>query len=127
MPLIEIINITLLAFSVGILALMGISYLVYRYRETSQKELTKNPIKQEKVDLIPKEIKAHEKPVRTYTVTNKIISKYQIIRTYDPSVPTGKNPNHITEKFLVVNNISASSKKTHSPKFIYLVSSTSNR
>ncbi len=130
MPLIEIINITLLAFSVGLLALMGISYLVYRYRETIQKPLVQDP--NTKMQFIPKEIKSIQKPLVTTEIKTKGVSRYQIIKTYNQSPPLEKKQNNTTDKFLVVNkNIAskntASLRKTHSPKFIYLVTSPSNR
>lgn len=125
MPLIEIINITLLAFSIGLLALMGISYLIYRFRETYQ-----SPVKQNNktiVQLLPKEIKSTEK---TQTLQDKKpleVFRYQIIKTYTQSIPFERRSSNTTEKFLVVNKNVPSLRKTHSPKFIYLVTSPSNR
>ncbi|BDQ02542.1 hypothetical protein [Ignavibacterium sp.] len=125
MPLIEIINITLLAFSVGLLALMGISYLVYRYRESSNKSVKQNV--NDNLKLIPKEIKEIEKPTVTTEKKSTSVSRYQIIKTYTQSVPLEKKTTNAAEKFLVVNKNISSLRKTHSPKFIYLVTSPSNR
>ncbi|MFN3693398.1 MAG: hypothetical protein ACK4UV_00190 [Ignavibacterium sp.] len=125
MPLIEIINITLLAFSVGLLALMGISYLVYRYRESVQKPVIENSNAKEQ--LITKEIKTTEKQSEPAQVKNNIVLRYQIVKTYSQSIPFEKKQKIEAEKFLVVNKNIPSLRKTHSPKFIYLVSSPSNR
>lgn len=125
MPLIEIINITLLAFSVGLLALMGISYLVYRYRETYPKPIKQNSDKNLK--LIPKEIITTEKPVVAIERKTPSVSKYQIIKTYTQSRPLENRVSDTTEKFLVINKNVPALRKTHSPKFIYLVTSPSNR
>lgn len=124
MPLIEIINITLLAFSVGLLALMGISYLVYRYRETSQKKVSHS--EQIPVKITPKIIKVPSSVESNEKIHSKKISRYQIIKTYSQTrnLET-KTP--LTEKFIVINKTAPSLKRTHSPKFIYLVTSTSNK
>lgn len=124
MPLIEIINITLLAFSVGLLALMGISYLVYRYRESSQKKVSHS--EQIPVKITPKVIKVPYSVESNEKLHSKKISRYQIIKTYSQTrnLET-KTP--LTEKFIVINKTAPSLKRTHSPKFIYLVTSTSNK
>jgi hypothetical protein len=124
LPLIEIINITLLAFSVGLLALMGISYLVYRYRETSQKKVSHS--EQIPVKITPKIIKVPSSVESNEKIHSKKISRYQIIKTYSQTrnLET-KTP--LTEKFIVINKTAPSLKRTHSPKFIYLVTSTSNK
>jgi len=124
LPLIEIINITLLAFSVGLLALMGISYLVYRYRESSQKKVSHS--EQIPVKVTPKVIKVPYGVESNEKIHSKKISRYQIIKTYSQTrnLET-KTP--LTEKFVVINKTAPSLKRTHSPKFIYLVTSTSNK
>lgn len=124
MPLIEIINITLLAFAVGLLALMGISYLVYRYRESNQKQASHS--EQKTVKITPKEIKALNSSESDDKKSSKKVSRYQIIKTYSQArnLET-KTP--ITEKFIVINKTAPSLKRTHSPKYIYLVTSTSNK
>jgi hypothetical protein len=124
LPLIEIINITLLAFSVGILALMGISYLVYRYRESNQKQAGYS--EQKTVKISPKEIKVLNSSVSEDKKSTKNVSRYQIIKTYSQTrnLET-KTP--LTEKFIVINKTAPSLKRTHTPKYIYLVTSTANK
>jgi len=124
LPLIEIINITLLAFSVGLLALMGISYLVYRYRESNQKQASHS--EQKTVKITPKEIKVLNSSESDDKKSFKKVSRYQIIKTYSQTrnLET-KTP--ITEKFIVINKTAPSLKRTHSPKYIYLVTSTANK
>lgn len=124
MPLIEIINITLLAFSVGLLALMGISYLVYRYRESNQKQASH--FEQKTVKITPKEIKVLNSSESDDKKSFKKVSRYQIIKTYSQTrnLET-KTP--IIEKFIVINKTAPSLKRTHSPKYIYLVTSTANK
>ena len=124
MPLIEIINITLLAFSVGLLALMGISYLVYRYRDSNYMQA--NYSEQNLVKITPKEIKVSDSSESNYRKSQKKVSKYQIINTYSRT-KNFETKTPTTEKFIVINKTVPSLKKTHSPKFIYLVTSTPNK
>lgn len=124
MPLIEIINITLLAFSVGLLALMGISYLVYRYRDSNYKQASYS--EQNLVKIAPKEIKVQDSSESNDKKSTKKVSRYQIINTYSRT-KNFQTKTPTTEKFIVINKTAPSLKKTHSPKFIYLVTSTANK
>lgn len=124
MPLIEIINITLLAFSVGLLALMGISYLIYRYRDSNYKQASYS--EQNLVKITPKEIKVPVSSESNDKKSSKKVSRYQIINTYYQT-KNFKTKTPATEKFIVINKTAPSLKKTHSPKFIYLVTSTANK
>lgn len=125
MPLIEIINITILAFSIGLLALIGISYLVYRYRETTKK--TVDQINKSKEQLFPQGIARVESSTNSSTKTTKSIPRYQIIKTYTHSSIPENNKETTAEKYFVVNRNLPSIKRTHSPKIIYLVTSPSRR
>ncbi|MGQ9797731.1 MAG: hypothetical protein ACUVRG_00315 [Ignavibacterium sp.] len=124
MPLIEIINITLLAFSVGLLALMGISYLVYRYRDSNYKQASYS--KQNLVKITSKEIKVSDSSKSNNKKSPRKVSRYQIVNTYSRT-KNFETKTPATEKFIVINKTAPSLKKTHSPKFIYLVTSTVNK
>ncbi len=125
MPLIEIINITIFAFSIGLLALIGISYLVYRYRETTKK--TVDQINKSKEQLFHQDITSVESSTNSNTKKTKSIPRYQIIKTYTHSSIPENNKETTAEKFFVVNRNLPSIKRTHSPKTIYLVTSPSKR
>lgn len=113
MPLIEIINITLLAFSVGLLSLMGISYLVYRYKESShQKSIYKENIS---FQVTPKENIKLDIQTLEDELKSKNNTAFYLAKTYFIQPTLNK------EKFSVVNKNIPSLKRTHSPKFIYLV------
>ncbi|MBI5661375.1 MULTISPECIES: hypothetical protein [Ignavibacterium] len=114
MPLIEIINITLLAFSVGLLALMGISYLVYRYRESTNHPEIQNQIK-------PKDILITEKKVLQVEFNPDNNFRYPSDRS------NLKQPHVQKEKYSVINKNIPSLRKTHSPKVISLVTSSSKK
>lgn len=118
MPLIEIINITLLAFSVGLLALMGISYLVYRYKESSNQHSTEyeNSIIHNK----PKEFIISDNQISNIELHTQKKASFQLLKTQS------NNSIFQQDKFLVVNKNVPSLRKTHSPKFIHLVNYSEN-
>lgn len=125
MPLIEIINITLLAFSVGLLALMGISYLIYRYRDINYK--SNDNSKQVPIKILTKEISAATNTSAPLVNKNiKNVSRYQIVKTYSQS-KVFESKTQTAEKFVIVNKTAPALRKTHSPKFIYLVTSPANK
>lgn len=120
MPLIEIINITLLSLSVGLLGLMGISYFIYRYRDFNLKRIQKTT--PERKILPPKEYKTLEIPPIVRDNRTNRTSKFQIVKTYSQKYNSDKSDS--VEKFIVVNK-NIPSPKNHSPKVIYIVSSSS--
>lgn len=122
MPLIEIINITLLAFSLGLLALMGISYLVYRFRDLKRNSI-QSSIRQNSIRITSNEIKVAEKQNLNPGKQTKKVSRYQLVKTYSQS-QSSEPKFQITDKFVVINKTAPSIRKTHSPKFIYLVTSS---
>lgn len=103
---------------------MEISYLVYRYRDSNYKQA--NFSEQNLVKITPKEIKVSDNSESNNKKSPRKVSRYQIVNTYsrtknfETKLPT-------TEKFIVINKTAPSLKKTHSPKFIYLVTSSANK
>lgn len=123
MPLIEIINITLLAFSVGLLALVVISYLIYRYRDTNYK--SNNNSKQVPIRISTKEITATNPSASFVSKNTKNVPRYQIVKTYSQS-KVFESKIQTADKFVIVNKTAPALRRTHSPKFIYLVTSPAN-
>lgn len=103
---------------------MGISYLIYRYRDSNYKQA--NYSEQNLVKITPKEIKVSDSSEMNHKKSSKKVSRYQIINTYSQT-KNFETKTPATEKFVVINKTAPSLKKTHSPKFIYLVTSTANK
>lgn len=115
MPLIEIINITLLSFTLGLLALMGISYLIYRYRDLGIKPIRKAD--QTNKITSPKEFKVLELSVSDQIISRQKKSRYEIVKTLSKEIHSDKKKE--AEKFTVVNK-NITPKKIHSPKIIHI-------
>lgn len=115
MPLIEIINITLFSFTLGLLALMGISYLIYRYRDFSIKPVAEAT--QTKKFIPPKEFKVIELNTSDQLKSIEKKSKYQIIKSLSQEIQASEN--NRLEKFTVVNK-NINPRKIHSPKVIHI-------
>lgn len=103
---------------------MGISYLVYLFRESNHKQASYS--EHNTVKIIPKEIKVSDSFDSNNLKSIKKVSRYQIIKTFSQT-RNFETKTPVTEKFIVINKTAPYLKKTHSPKFIYLVTSTDNK
>lgn len=118
LPLIEIIHITLLLFSIGMIAFIGLSYLAYRTRVTylgnKSKEIRPIIFEEEK-QLQPLELPTEKK-------TTSIKSKFEVVNRDKANNLISNDPQvFLNEKFKVINP-NPHKSKVHSPKFLFIAS-----